>query len=94
MTIGQAMATQQRLAAQTRDTTRRGKGSKAARRAARSTGGGSHKRGLSRRNRTVSRAQQRYLFARYGARARQWTSRGRYARLPERKSAPTVRSSR
>lgn len=94
MTTGQAMAHRQRLMTQHRDTAPRGKGSKAARRAARiGTARDGHRRGLSRRNKTVSRAQQRLLFARYGARAREWTARGRYARLPERKTT-TVRSSR
>jgi hypothetical protein len=46
-----------------------------------------HARGLSRTNRTVSRAQQRLLFARYGDAAKAFTSRGRYRRLVERKAA-------
>jgi hypothetical protein len=32
----------------------------------------------------LSRAQTRLLFARYGPSARQFTTRGAYARLPER----------
>jgi hypothetical protein len=40
--------------------------------------------GLSPSGKTVSRRQQRYLFARFGAAARKYTTKGRYAHLPER----------
>ena len=40
--------------------------------------------GLSSSGKALSRAQTRLLFARYGPAARQFTSRGRYATLPER----------
>ena len=44
----------------------------------------SSRAGLSREGRTLSRAQQRLLFSRYGDAARAFTSTGRYGRLPER----------
>jgi len=50
--------------------------------------------GLSRSGKTVSKAQQRMMFARYGDAARKFTTRGRYRRLPERKRAPSARSAR
>ena len=85
--MGQALATQDRLRAQSLDTGARGGGNKARRRAAalpfKSRGDG-HRQGLTRHNRTKSRAQQRLLFARYGDAAKKWTSRGRYTQLPER----------
>jgi hypothetical protein len=43
--------------------------------------------GLSPTGKTVSRAQQRLLFARFGKAAKKYTTRGRYKRLPERKRA-------
>jgi hypothetical protein len=67
LTVEQAAAHKQRLTAQTRDTSRRGKGSRAQRRivAARATAApvSGHVKGLSRTNRVKSRAQQRWAFA-------------------------------
>jgi len=50
--------------------------------------------GLSRTGLTLSKAQQRLLFARFGDAAERFTTKGRYSRLPERKGPPTGRTAR
>jgi hypothetical protein len=77
-----------RLSAQTRDTTRRGSGNKARRRAVAAraaSASSSHVRGLSRSNAVKSKAQQRLLYARGYTYAHSAAKRGgAYKALPDR----------
>jgi hypothetical protein len=89
LSIAQAFAHKERLSSQHRDLSQRGKGSRARRRVLASTpganAGSGHVRGLSRFDRTKSKAQQRLLFARGYAYAHAAAKRGAgYKALPDR----------